>query len=93
MVSCFETVSKNIICFYQNISFDYVIAVYDYDLNNKTFLNLVKGSDIETTFYKAIHFSGEAGAFGYYIYNQSNDDHHFYIQFKIYNEENNSFSD
>ena len=93
MISCFETVSKNIICFYQNISLDYVIVVYDYDLNNKTFLNLVEGPREEISFYKAIHFIGEAGAFGYYIYKENYNDYYFEIQFKIYNEKNNSFSD
>ena len=85
MVSCFETTSQYIVCFYQNKTLDYVIAVYDYNLENKTFLNLIVGSSVASTFYKAIHFTGEAGAFGYFYNN------YFYIQFKVYNETLNNF--
>ena len=85
MVSCFETTSQNIVCFYQNKSLDYIIAVYDYNLENKIFFNLTVGSSVDSTFYKAIHFTGEAGAFGYFYNN------YFYIQFKVYNETFNDF--
>ena len=89
-VSCFETTSQNIICFYQNVSLDYVIAVYDYNLNNKTFSKLIEGPNSNNIFFKAIHFTGETGAFGYYIYNGTESQ--FYIQFKSYNKQNNEFS-
>ena len=62
MVSCFETDKKYIMCFYQNVSYDYVIGVYDNNLNNKTFLTIHEnGSTDEKVFFKSIHFIGEAG--------------------------------
>ena len=89
-VSCFETEKKYIICFYQNVSLKYVIGVFDNDLKNKTFLSIEDGSSDEFIFYKAVHFTGEVGAFGYYIYNGSES--HLYIQFKKYDDINNCIS-
>ena len=91
-VSCFETDKKYIICLYQNVSFEYVIGVYDNYLNNKTFLSIEEnGSSNEKIFFKSIHFTGEVGAFGYYIYNGT--DSHLYVQFKKYDDKENTISD
>ena len=90
IVSCFETEKKYIMCFYQNVSLEYVIGIYDNDLKNKTFLSIEDGSPNDLVFFKAIHFTGEVGAFGYYIYNDTES--HLYIQFKKYDDETNSIS-
>lgn len=93
IVSCFETDKKYIMCFYQNASYEYVIGVYDNNLNNKTFLAIQdNGSSDENDFFKSIHFNGEAGAFCYYIIN-SNQESNLNIQFKKYDEDSNSISD
>ena len=87
IVSCFDTTSQNIVCFYQNQEYYYAIAVYDYNLNNRNFFDLEIGTSSDNKFFKAIHFKGEIGAFGYF------DNKHFVIHFKVYNEENNTISD
>ena len=93
IVSCFETDKKYIMCFYQNVSYDYIIGVYDNNLNNKTFLIIQEnGNSDEKVFFKSIHFNGETGIFGYYIIN-SNEESNLYIQFKKYDENNNNISD
>ena len=93
MVSCFETDKKYIMCFYQNVSYNYAIGVYDNNLNNKTFLSIHEnGSRDEKVFFKSIHFIGEAGVFGYYITN-TNQESNLYIQFKKYDETSNTISD
>ena len=89
--SCFESNSKKIICFYQNTSLYYVIGVYDYDLNNKVLYNLVEGPKEEFMFFKGIHFIGDVGAFGYYLYDNSK--YNFYIQIKEYKETEKTFYD
>ena len=91
-VSCFETEKNYIMCFYQNISLEYVIGVYDNNLNNKTFLTIEEdGSSNIDIFFRAIHFTGEVGAFLYYFYN--GEESHIYIQFKQYDNITNTISD
>ena len=91
IVSCFEIESNYIICFYQNELLHYVIGVYDQDLNNKISLSFVVGSSSIDDYFKAIHFRGNAGAFGYY--NKNENENHFYISFKYYKNDTNSILD
>ena len=86
--SCFETDNKYIICFYQDPSRQYVIQVYDHNLGDKANAIIANGFENEFTFYKSVHFHGEAGAFGYFYYTGTN--YHFYIQFKCYDNSTNS---
>ena len=91
IVSCFETEKNYIICFYQNVSLEYVIGIYDNDLKNKTFLTIGSSDEFnEFIFFKAVHFTGEVVAFGYYIYN--GEESHLYMQFKKYDNITNSIS-
>ena len=90
--SCFESNKKYIICFFQNTTYKYVIGIYDHDLNEKLFHNLVDGATLDNvTFFKTIHFIDEVGAFGYYKYNANESN--FYIQFKNYDNSSNTISD
>ena len=86
-ISCFESKSKYIICFYQNVTLYYVIGVYDHDLNSLTFANIIQGTSAEKIFFKGIHYKDDAGAFGFYI--NINEDYIFYIIFKTYDITNN----
>ena len=92
-VNCFQTNKNYIICFYQNATLDYIIGVYDYDLNNKASLNIYKGSSGIDIFFKSVHFKGEVGAFGYYYYDEEKKESYLYMQFKEFNNETNSISD
>ena len=89
--SCFETSKKNIICFYQDNNYNYVMKVYDYDLDEKNYENLAQGNSYIDVFYKAIHFNEEAGVFAYYIDGQTNS--YLYIKFKNYDNSSNTISD
>ena len=67
IVSCFETKSKNIICFYRDDSNQYVIIVFDYELN------IVKSNAVysitytdDYIFFKCVHFIEDSGIFFYY---------------------------
>ena len=91
IASCFETDKKYIICFYQNKTLEYIMGVYDNNLNNKKYLSIEDGTSSEFLFYKAIHFTGEVGAFGYYVFNDGES--HLYIQFKKYDNITNTISD
>ena len=67
MVSCFETKSKNIICFYLDDSKTYVISVFDEELNSLKSSPLYESEyTSEYLFFKCIHFIENSGIFFYY---------------------------
>ena len=67
IVSCFETKSKNIICFYRDESNNYVISVFDQELNNIKLSILYECTyTSEYLYYKCIHFIEDSGIFFYY---------------------------
>lgn len=83
IVSCFETESKNIICFFRDKSNKYVISVFDQELNsllNSTLLEIKYYIDGDDIFLKCVHFKNESGVFFYYETKNSPA-----IQFKKYN--------
>ena len=90
MISCYETLSNDIVCFYQNLEYEYIMIVYDYDLNEKTNDTIAQGSNKagnENLFFKCIHFYDDTGVFGYFNYlKDDNDDENPIIifQFKKY---------
>ena len=78
MVSCFDTVSKYIVCFIKDINNKYVIIVYNEELVFKQSINLNIINTDNYAFYKCIHFFGEIGVFAYY------QDHSVSFVFKEY---------
>ena len=68
IVSCFETKSNYIICFYLDTNYEYEVIVFDENLNSKNFEVLFKNENIfdMEMFYKCVHFKDNAGAFLYY---------------------------
>ena len=66
IVSCFISVKNYIICFYQDISKNYVEIIYDIDINEQNNDTIVEGLLETDKFFKGVHFTEEAGAFIYY---------------------------
>ena len=91
IISCYETSSNFIVCFYQNKEFKYKMIVYDSDLREKT--NTVIAECISNDillFFKCIHFFENTGVFGYF----NNDENPIIIfKFKKYINENNKIND
>ena len=69
ITSCFETEQKKIACFYQKNNLKYTIVTIDEDFNNtsQNYTTIATASEDINTFFKAIHFKKEIGAFIYYI--------------------------
>ena len=69
--SCFETEKHLILCFIQDLLFNFNNLVYDEDLN-QLYERIIfdednsKGSNNQKIFFKGIHFKGEIGVFAYY---------------------------
>ena len=77
--SCFESENNYIFCFYLDTNNNYIINVYNYDLQiigTTSFSSTYYG---DSTFFKCIHFTEDAGAFLYY-----DTDKNIAIQFKNY---------
>ena len=81
IVSCFETKSNYIICFYLDTNYEYEVIVFDENLNSKNFEVLFKNENIfdMEMFYKCVHFKDNAGAFLYY-----ETEENIVVQFKEY---------
>ncbi len=93
IVSCFETIIFNIVCFFQSISYNYSIVILNHNLEEIDLSTIdYEIDDLKTDiiFYKAIHLKEEAGVFIYYksllIYNPI-------IVFKYYNESSKKLED
>ena len=94
IISCFETESKKIVCFYQNEK----NKKYNILTLNESFVNTSQSytqfteeaSDEYDLFYKAIHLKGEIGAF---IYFMNDDDKNPIFSLKICHHEDNKFYD
>ena len=85
-VSCFETESKNIMCFYQDNSYNYVLIAFTHDLNFINKETVVTGVNDNENYFECVHFTEETGAFGYFNSNYLN------IKFRKLTE-SGSFSD
>ena len=87
-ISCYETSSLYIICFYKNQYKQYTIGVFSLSLVLQNTEKVNDGNDNEKIFFKCAHFYGEIGAFVYY----SNDNVPSAImEFKKY--DSNQFTD
>ena len=87
IISCYETSSNFIVCFYQDPEFKYTMIVFDYDLNEKKHTTIAEGIEkagYENLFFKCIHFYDDTGVFGYFNYlNDDNDDENPIITFQF----------
>ena len=93
IISCYETLSNFIICFYQNPDYKYTMIVFDYDLVEKVNVTIAEKTNSianNDLFFKCIHFFEDTGVFGYF----NNDENPLIIfQFKKYIINNNSIID
>ena len=71
IVSCYETSTNFIVCFYKDQNNDYIIIVYSLELEIKNNFKLAEGDSNDDIFFKCTHFFNEAGAFAYFT-NDSN---------------------
>ena len=69
MVSCYETTSPFIVCFFRNENKKYTMIVYTQDLEQKDYLPFDDGNSKDETFLKCVHFSDKTGAFAYFTDN------------------------
>ena len=76
MSSCFETEKFLIICFLVDLNGNYIVIVYNQNLEYQSknyIMNKSKGLYDEELFYKGIHFKGEIGIFAFYLsYSETN---------------------
>ena len=80
IVSCFETKTNYIICFYGNNKTQYFMVVLDQDLNEQQTELISTGLNyVENIFFKCVHFVENSGAFIYY-----ESDKRPVVQFKKY---------
>ena len=88
--SCFQTKKQFIICFFLTSSKEYIIVVFDSDLNEKSKITLPSTElFFRETFYKCVHLKDEIGIFAYYKYYLSDNPQYFPILvFKEYKENN-----
>ena len=93
ILSCFESSSTNIICFYQNTNYKYNQIVYDQNFNILKSLEIAEGSYNEYNFFKVVHFRENIGAFGLYKYNQIKLNNYFFVYLKNYNKDSNEITD
>ena len=93
IVSCYETISNFIVCFYQNQLLKYIMIVYDYNLIEKTNTTIAEATEkegYENLFFNCIHFFENTGVFAYF----SDEENPIIIfKFKKYSDTNNLISD
>ena len=93
IISCFETESKKIVCFYQNEkNKKYNILTFNESFANtsQSYTQLIEASEEYNLFYKAIHLKEEIGAFIYFI---NSDDKNPIFSLKICYHKDNKFYD
>ena len=67
IVSCYETASFFIVCFYRNKEKKHLMIVYNQDLEQKANSCFDDGNSNDEIFLKCVHFTNEVGAFAYFI--------------------------
>ena len=84
-VSCYETESKKIVCFYnsENNCYNFIAFSQDLVLLKDEVIATGPSSNNIDNYFECVHFTGEAGAFGYF-----DDEVHLHIQFKNLTEDN-----
>jgi len=66
IVSCYETTTSFIVCFFRNEEKKYTMIVYTQNLVPKGNLSFDDGNSKNATFLKCVHFYNETGAFAYF---------------------------
>ena len=82
IISCYETTTNFIVCFYQKISYYYSIIIYTENLNFLLESDLYYGDTNSYNFFKCIHFFNKTGIFAYF---SSDANSSIIFQFKDYN--------
>jgi len=93
IISCFETKSKKIVCFYRNEKnkkFNILTLNESFVNTSQSYTQFIEASDEYNLFFKAIHLKEEIGAFIYFI--NSNDKNPIF-SLKICHHEGNVFYD
>ena len=91
-ISCFESESEFIICFFMTQIEDIVflnLAKYDSNFENKKISNFSLSYKDEKIFIKSIHLKSEVGVFAYYEY--FSDSIYPFLAFKVFNKDNGLF--
>ena len=89
-ISCYETSSYYIICFYKNRNKEYIMQAFTSSLDPKNKAKIQNGNDDEEIFFKCVHFYDVTGAFVYY----TNDNTPYaIIEFKKYCHNSDTISD
>ena len=84
IISCYETTSFYLICFYQNIDKKYIITVYNENLEYNNQFILLTSNSIDK-FFKCIHFFEITGIFAYF---NNDEKQKIVFQFLDYNSNN-----
>ncbi len=66
IISCYETTTPVIVCFYRNENKKYTMIVYSQDLEQKGYLPFDDGNSNDDIFLKCVHFWDKTGAFAYF---------------------------
>ena len=77
-ISCFQTESKRIMCFFQDDINDYVLIAFDQNFDYLNKETITTGPNDDENYFECVHFIGEAGAFAYFLPSSS----YLYINFK-----------
>ena len=90
IVSCFQTVSSFIVCFFTYDDNNLAFAIFDKNVTETTILKYKKlNSMSDFIFLKGIHFKDDVGSFAFYINDNSN--FKLYISFRKFYETQNSY--
>ena len=93
IVSCYETSKYFIICFFQNPNYEYIMVVYNYNLEKETELRIANGNiptEQSNYYFECIHFFNETGVFAYFT---NNENHNLVFEFKRYFDNNKTIID
>ena len=85
-ISCYETSSKYIVCFYKNKDNKFTMGVFSYtpNLSFKIKAEIAAGNNNKEIYYKCIHFFEDTGAFIYYLEDSHNHKVYANIEFRKY---------
>ena len=90
IITCYETTTKYIICFYKDLNNKYTMGVFSSELDLKTTFQIAEADENENKFFKCVHFDEEIGVFVYF----SNDNQPMLnLKFKKYCSTSNSITD
>jgi len=83
-ISCYETSTNYIICFYKNKNNKYTIGPFNSNLSTKPSVEIANGNNNHLIFFKCVHFYKDIGAFLYYT---NENPPHAVLEFKKYSND------